>query len=223
MEERGNELSKVSSQPLGKKGAIYSLPQKLAVGNPQGRKFRVKGAGTSGRGPDIPGLTPEFPVPRKFPEQTSGAKFRTPTREENAKDLAKISLGRIFRVTGPELPVPRKFPEQTSGQSSGPPPERKKAKDLAKKAQMKIWAGYSGARAGTSWGRNFRPPGRNFRPTENKQKLQCENGHIFYIRTPFSMILGSLDSQRKTLQDHAEKHHCPSCEEEIIRREFDLS
>ena len=34
---------------------------------------------------------------------------------------------------------------------------RKSQKDLAKKAQMKIWAGYSGATAGTSGGRNFRP------------------------------------------------------------------
>ena len=102
-------------------------------------------------GPDIPGLTPELPVPRKFPEQTSGAKFRTPTREKNAKDLAK-------------------------------------------KTQMKIWAGISSASAGTSGGRNFRPPGRNFRPTEKQQKLQYENGHIFCIRTPFSMILGSLES-----------------------------
>ena len=37
------------------------------------------------------------------------------------------------------------------------------------------------------------------------------------------MILGSLDSQRKALQEHAEKHHCPSCEEEVTRREFDLT
>ena len=32
----------------------------------------------------------------------------------------------------------------------------------------------------------------------------------FFIKTPFFMILGSLDLQRKDLQDHAEKHHCPS-------------
>ena len=41
-------------------------------------------------------------------------------------------------------------------------------------------------------------------------KEQNENGHIFCIRTPFSMILGSLESQRKALQDHDEKNHCPS-------------
>ena len=64
-------------------------------------------------------------------------------------------------------------------------------------------AGISGPRAGIS------APGRNFRPSEKLQNEQNEHGHIFCIRTPFSMILGSLDSQRKALQDHAEKHHCP--------------
>ena len=78
-------------------------------------------------------------------------------------------------------------------------------------------------RVGTSGGRNFRPPGRNFRPYEKLQKCKNESGHIFLIRTPFSMILGSLDSQQKALQDHVEKHHCPSCEEEVTRREFYLS
>ena len=37
------------------------------------------------------------------------------------------------------------------------------------------------------------------------------------------MILGSLESQRRDIQDHAEKHHSPSCEEEATRREFYLS
>ena len=37
------------------------------------------------------------------------------------------------------------------------------------------------------------------------------------------MILGSLESQRRALQDHAEKHHSPSREEEVTRKEFDLS
>ena len=37
------------------------------------------------------------------------------------------------------------------------------------------------------------------------------------------MILGSLESQRRALQDYAEKHHSPSCEEENTRGEFDLS
>ena len=129
--------------------------------------------------------------------------------------LCSFSKGRKFR------PGVRKFRT---------PSREKSQKDLAKKAQMKIWAGYSGATAGTSggrnfWtpGRNFRTSGRNFRPSEKLQNEQYENGHIFCIRTPFSMILGSLDSQRKALQDHAEKHHCPSFEKEIIRREFDLS
>ena len=37
------------------------------------------------------------------------------------------------------------------------------------------------------------------------------------------MILGSLESQRRALQDYAEKHHSPSCEEKTTSREFDLS
>ena len=37
------------------------------------------------------------------------------------------------------------------------------------------------------------------------------------------MILGSLESPQRVLQDHAEKHHSPSCEEESTRKEFDLS
>ena len=61
-------------------------------------------------------------------------------------------------------------------------------------------------------------------PVNGKQQnMQNENGHIFRIWTPFSMILGSLDSQRKALQEYTEKHHSPSCEEEVTRREFDLT
>ena len=37
------------------------------------------------------------------------------------------------------------------------------------------------------------------------------------------MILGSLESQRRALQDHGEKHHSPSCEKEAIKKEFDFS
>ena len=75
-------------------------------------------------------------------------------------------------------------------QKSGPPPERKRKKDLAK----------------YFLGRNFRTRGRNFRgpvlpanrsvlsasgKTENERN---DNGHIFCIRTPFLMILDSLES-----------------------------
>ena len=60
-------------------------------------------------------------------------------------------------------------------------------------------------------------------PDKKLQNNRYEKKHNLIIRTPFSMILGSLESQRRVLQDHAEKHHCPSFEEEIIRREFDLS
>ena len=37
------------------------------------------------------------------------------------------------------------------------------------------------------------------------------------------MFFGSLESQQKPLQDHAEKNHSPLSEEEVTRREFDLS
>ena len=50
-----------------------------------------------------------------------------------------------------------------------------------------------------------------------------QNRNMFFIRTPFSMILGLLESQQRALQDHAEKHHHLSCEEETTRGEFDLS
>ena len=126
---------------MGKKEAFYSLPKKLAVGKTQGRTFRVKGAGTSGRGPDISGLTPELPVPRKFPEQTSGAKFRTPTREKSTNDLAKFSLGRIFRTKDRNFRTPGNFRN---------PSREKREKDLAKNLGRKNRAGYSGVQAGTS-------------------------------------------------------------------------
>jgi hypothetical protein len=35
-----------------------------------------------------------------------------------------------------------------------------------------------------------------------EQKLQYENGDNFFIRTPFSMILGSLESPQQALQLH---------------------
>ena len=40
MEERGKQVSKVSSQHLGKKEAIYSLPQNLTVTATGGRNFQ---------------------------------------------------------------------------------------------------------------------------------------------------------------------------------------
>ena len=64
---------------------------------------------------------------------------------------------------------------------------------------------------------------RNIRFSENWQKQQNENRNNFFIQTPISIILGSLESQQRALQDYAEKHHSPSCEKEAIKKEFDLS
>ena len=45
-----SELTKVSHQLLGKKGAMYSLPQKLAATACSDRRLRCKWAGDSGQG-----------------------------------------------------------------------------------------------------------------------------------------------------------------------------
>ena len=37
------------------------------------------------------------------------------------------------------------------------------------------------------------------------------------------MILGSLESQRRALQDHAEKHHCPDMEDKTKCNKVNLS
>ena len=50
-----------------------------------------------------------------------------------------------------------------------------------------------------------------------------QNRNMFFIRTPFSMILGLFRRYSQALHDHAYTHHSPSCEEETTRREFDLS
>ena len=48
-------------------------------------------------------------------------------------------------------------------------------------------------------------------PLDKKlSKHPNENDDILSIRTPFSMILGSLESQRRARQDHADKHHSPT-------------
>ena len=70
---------------LGKKGAIYSLPKNSDRWSSEGPEIPVLCTGNSGRGP-------ELPVVRKFPEQTSGAKILTPSREKNRKRLSQIFL-----------------------------------------------------------------------------------------------------------------------------------
>ena len=71
--------------PLGEEGAIYSLPQNLTVGGSEGPEILGLCTGTFGQGPKLPLQKPELPVVRKFPEQTSGAKFRPPSREKTRK------------------------------------------------------------------------------------------------------------------------------------------
>ena len=71
------------------------------------------------------------------------------------------------------------------------------------------------------------------RRRSQRESLTLQKGHagktsntknaIGYSWNPFLMFLGSLETQRRALQNHAEKHHSPSCEEETTRREFDLS
>ena len=93
MEERGNELSKVSSQLLGKKEAIYSLPQKLAVTAFSGRRLRCKWAGDSGQAPSLLDHRgrPDIPVPRGRDSGQAGDSgpspgvFRTPIQYRTAK------------------------------------------------------------------------------------------------------------------------------------------
>ena len=89
------------------------------------------------------------------------------------------------------------------------------------------WAGWEagylpeppGLVAGLGWPGGW-PPSRTGRPWSRPRlawrpgtQLRHENFNIFFIRTPISMILGSLESQRRALQDYAEKHHSPSCED----------
>ena len=61
------------------------------------------------------------------------------------------------------------------------------------------WAGARDVRQGPAWAR----PGL----AKLQKNIQHENEHILIIRTPFSMFLGSLESQRKALQEYTEKHH----------------
>ena len=85
------------------------------------------------------------------------------------------------------------------GPARGPASQLSCLLKFCQKHGWKNRARYSGAWAGTSGG----PTEPEFPPHRKLQKTQYENGHIFCIRTPFSMILGSLESQRKALQDHA--------------------
>jgi hypothetical protein len=53
-----------------------------------------------------------------------------------------------------------------------------------------------------------------FRPLKH-QKYQNENDNNLSIWTPFSMILGSLESQQQFQQIYAEKHHSSTKQDKI--------
>jgi hypothetical protein len=61
--------------------------------------------------------------------------------------------------------------------------------------------------------RLFPAVGRLKPPPWNWQKHQNENDNNLSILTPFSMILGLLESQQQALQIYAEKHHSPTEED----------
>ena len=109
---------------LGKKGAIYSLPENLTVGGNEGPEILGLCTETSGQGPELPLQNPELPVVRKFLEQTSGAKIWTPSREKTRKRLSQIFLEPELPDHRPEFPDPRKFTGKLPVQNSGIPPER---------------------------------------------------------------------------------------------------
>jgi hypothetical protein len=64
---------------------------------------------------------------------------------------------------------------------------------------------------------------RLFPALQNWQKHQNENGNNLSIRTPFSMILGSLEPQQQALQLYEEKHHSPIKKDKTNDERFDLS
>ena len=58
---------------------------------------------------------------------------------------------------------------------------------------------------------------------EQPIKPPNQNRNMFFIRTPFSMILGLFRRYSQAQKDYAYTHHSPSCEEDNTRGEFDLS
>ena len=143
---------------LGKKEAIYSLPQNLTVTATGGRNFRSPG---NFRG--------------KLPGQSSGP---APERKcEN--DLAKFSW---TGYSGPKTGI--SGPPEISGENfRGKIPD-----PLQRESPKGLSQNCSDENMGRNFrclGCNFWPHGRNFRPREKLQKVPNENGHIFRIRTPF--------------------------------------
>ena len=140
MEERGKQVSKVSSQLLGKKGAIYSLPPKTSR--------------WSSAGPEFPGLSTGAYTGTSGATKNSGVNLRSkvpdPHPREKRKRLSQIFLGPDIPDQGLEFPDHGNFRGKILE-----PLQREMPKRLSQKAQMKIWAGTSGAWAGTSGGPEF--------------------------------------------------------------------
>ena len=58
---------------------------------------------------------------------------------------------------------------------------------------------------------------------EQPVKPPIQNRNMFFIRTPFCMILGLFGRYSQAQQDYEYTHRSPSCEEETTSGEFDLS
>jgi hypothetical protein len=82
---------------------------------------------------------------------------------------------------------------------------------------------FSGQKSGTPYwqvaplksarGSAFFGPGPAFSGPPKLAEIPKQKGNNLSIRTPFFMILGSLESQQRALQLYVEKHHSPNKED----------
>ena len=123
----------MSSQLLGKKEAIYSLPQKLAVTACAGRRFRCKWAGDSGLGRRFrPGSGPAGSSGQTGDSGPEGRRLRCFSGDapdpypvlhhKDANELRKPEAGDSGSL-GPETPVGRRLRSISGPQSSTAPQE----------------------------------------------------------------------------------------------------
>jgi hypothetical protein len=104
------------------------------------------------------------------------------------------------RVTKSPNPLQRRAPLQKSRRPESPDP-RAGVSSLAKVPRG------SGPKLRTKMAKtHFGPESPALEKGRNSWN---QNDHNLNIRTPFSMILGSLESQQLALQLYAEKHHSP--------------
>ena len=109
----------MSSKLLGRKGAIYSLPQKLGVTACAGRRLRCKWAGDSGQAPGLLDHRgrPEIPVQRAGDSGQAGDSGHSPgmlrapiqyhtTKMQRAEKKLEAGDSGSF---GPETPVDRRL------------------------------------------------------------------------------------------------------------------